>query len=142
MNKIFTEKITITEKEIDANGHVNNVVYIQWMQDAATKHSDAVGYDLNKYRELQSSWIIRSHFIEYKSPAFAGEEIELKTWVATMGKLASLRKYLFIRPTDKKILATAETNWVYVDSSSGRPKRIDKEVASAFPIVAWEEPTN
>ena len=137
--KIFRERITIGEKDVDQNGHVNNVVYVQWMQNVAMRHSAKVGYDWEKYQELGTSWIIKSHFIEYKAPAFKDEEIELVTWVSNMKKLSSLRKYRFVRPGDSKVLAVAETNWVYVDASSGRPKRIDKEVAEAFPLVAEQD---
>jgi acyl-CoA thioester hydrolase len=140
--KIFIDKIQITKKDVDQNGHLNNVVYVQWMQDVAMKHSAAVGYDWQKYQELGTSWIIKSHFIEYKSPGFEGEDIELQTWVFKHEKLSSLRKYRFVRPSDGRLLAVAETNWVYVDSSNGRPRRIDQEVADAFPLVpAGEEPS-
>lgn len=79
MPKIFTHHLVIPDTANDANGHVNNVVYIQWMQDVATMHSDAQGCTRERYRELNSSWFIRSHRIDYFRPAFAGDEIEILT---------------------------------------------------------------
>lgn len=139
MIKIFKEKIKVKAGDIDENGHVNNVVYVQWMQDIATSHSDVVGFNKEKYQELKSSWFIKSHFVEYHSPAFEGDEIEVVTWVSNIKKITSLRKYKFINMSNNKILATAETNWVYVDSESGRPKRIDEEARNAFLVVEESE---
>lgn len=139
MPKIFGRKFTIADDAIDANGHVNNVAYVQWMQDIAIAHSDTQGCDAAKYNELDSTWIIRSHHIKYSQPAFAGDQIEVFTWVADIKSTSSLRKTKFIRSSDQTVLATAETRWVYVDRKTGKPKLIDKEVKEAFTIVPVDE---
>ncbi|MCW9050028.1 MAG: acyl-CoA thioesterase, partial [Deltaproteobacteria bacterium] len=76
MPKIYSHRFTIPTEANDENGHVNNVAYVQWMQDVATMHSDAQGCTRELYLSLNSSWIVRSHQIEYLRPAFAGDEIE------------------------------------------------------------------
>ncbi len=76
MPAIFRYNFTVTKDAIDGNNHVNNVVYIKWMQDIAIMHSNAQGCDSKKYREIGGSWLIRSHFIEYLKPAFEGDEID------------------------------------------------------------------
>ena len=76
MPKIFHHTFIVPEDAIDGNGHVNNVVYVQWMQDVAILHSNHQGGTIEKYLSLGSSWIVRSHQIEYLSPAFSGDEIE------------------------------------------------------------------
>jgi acyl-CoA thioester hydrolase len=135
MPKIFKHEFAVTDDVIDGNGHVNNVAYVQWMQDIAIMHSDAQGCDAVKYAELSSSWIIRSHHIEYSQPAFAGDKIEAFTWVADIKRTSSLRKTRFIGLKDGVVLARAETRWVYVDRSTGKPKLIDSYVRNAFIIV-------
>lgn len=139
MPKIFANKFTVPESSIDDNGHVNNVAYVQWMQDIAIAHSDAQGLDAAKYNELGSTWFIRSHHIKYSQPAFAGDVIEIYTWVADMKSSSSLRKTRFIREADKAVLATAETRWVYADRATGKPKLIDKFAKEAFIIVPPDE---
>jgi acyl-CoA thioester hydrolase len=139
MPKIFHHKFIVPEDAIDGNGHVNNVEYVQWMQDVAILHSNHQGGTVEKYTSLGSSWIVRSHQIEYLSPAFAGEEIEALTWVSDMRRVSSLRKYQFRRASDQTILARAETRWVYVDAETGRPRHIHKEIQSIFELIPLDE---
>jgi len=137
MPAIYRHTMTIPETAIDENGHVNNVTYVQWMQDVATMHSDAQGCPREKYLQLGSSWVVRTHHIEYLRPAFAGDLIEIQTWVSTMQRSRSLRRYRFLN-AGGELLAKAETDWVYVNITSGRPKKIDAEVVDAFILVPPE----
>lgn len=139
MPKIFSYRFIIPPDAIDANGHVNNIAYVRWMQEVAIRHSDVQGCTAEKYQQLGSSWVVRSHLIEYLQPAFAGEEIEIQTWVGNMKRTRSMRRYRFFRCADQILLARAETDWVYVDSVSGKPKKIDSAVSNAFDLVAPEE---
>jgi len=75
---------------------------------------------------------VREHRIEYLLPAFAGEEIEIKTWVENIRRVRSLRKYEFIRNTDAKTLIRGETDWVFVDVQTGAPRAIPDEVSKVF----------
>ena len=82
---------------------------------------------------------MRSHQIEYLSPAFSGNEIEALTWVSDMRRASSLRKYQFRRASDQALLARAETRWVYVDIETGRPIPIHKEIQDAFELASLDE---
>ena len=139
MPKIFHHKFIVPEDAIDGNAHVNNVAYVQWMQDVAILHSSHQGGTIEKYAALGSSWIVRSHQIEYLAPAFSGDEIEALTWVSDMRRVSSLRKYQFRRASDQTLLARAETRWVYVDAKTGRPIPIHKEIQNAFELVSRDE---
>lgn len=121
---------------IDANRHVNNVEYVRWMQEAAISHADAAGCSAAT-RAAGASWVVRSHHVEYLRPLFAGETITVHTWVSTLRKSSSLRKYLFQR--DEQLIARGETLWVFVDASSGRPLAIPSTVSSAFVLVPPEK---
>jgi acyl-CoA thioester hydrolase len=139
MLKIYHHQFTVPEEVVDGNGHVNNVAYVQWMQDVAILHSDTQGCNNDLYQKLGTTWVARSHYIEYRSPAFAGDQIEILTWVSDLKRSSSLRKYKFVRTSDQKVLAQAETRWVYVSAKTGRPCTIHDEVMNAFAIVPVDE---
>lgn len=129
-NRIYTRSFTIPSDVIDENGHVNNVAYVQWMQDVAVEHYASIGGI--EAQGNGATWFVREHKIEYLLPAFAGEEIEIKTWVENVRRVRSLRKYEFVRKSDGRILVKGETDWVFVDAKTGRPLPIPKEVSSVF----------
>lgn len=138
MVRIFTRVIPVVQDDIDIQGHVNNLRYLAWMQDVATAHSAAVGWPLERYVAEQSGWVVRSHTITYKRPAFLGETIVAATWIAGFSPRSSPRRYLFWRPADKVVLAEAQTEWVYVSLASGRPLKVPQELREAFTIVEDE----
>jgi acyl-CoA thioester hydrolase len=82
--------------------------------------------------------VIRTHRIEYLNPAFAGDALTVLTWVANFRKVRSLRRYKFIRAADKTILAQGETDWVFVDAGTGRPRAIPDEIKNAFGVATEE----
>jgi acyl-CoA thioester hydrolase len=125
---------------VDENRHANNVAYLQWMQDAAIRHSAHAGCTAMT-QALGATWVIRTHHIEYLSPAFAGDAIAVLTWVANFRKVRSLRRYKVVRNADRAVLAQGETDWVYVDANSGRPRAIPDEIKNAF-VISAEEPAS
>ena len=140
MPRIHVTRIAVNDDAIDVNRHVNNLAYLRWMQDAATAHSAAQGWPLERYLAAGVGWFVRSHFIEYLRPAFAGETLLLYTWVTGMTGRRSPRRYLFARDEDGVAIAKAETLWVFVDFETGRPAPIPAEVQTAFPFVPDDDP--
>ena len=130
VSQTYTKTIIIPENAIDENGHVNNVAYVQWMQDIAVEHYASIGGI--EAQGSDATWVVRSHSIEYFLPAFVGEEIEIRTWVENIQRVRSLRKYEFVRRADGKTLVKGETDWVFVDVKSGRPLAIPQEVVDVF----------
>ena len=128
---IYREEFAVPESAIDRNGHVNNVAYVQWMQDIAVEHYESIG-GTNPMQLVGATWVVREHKVEYLLPAFAGEEIEIKTWVENTRRVRSLRKYEFIRRADGKVLVRGETDWVFVDVKTGAPRAIPEEVSRVF----------
>jgi acyl-CoA thioester hydrolase len=139
MRGVFVHTFTVPPEAIDVNGHVNNLEYLRWMQEAATRHSSAQGWPVERYLKTRTSWVVRSHHIEYLRPAFARDSVSLLTWIAGFGEHMSPRKYLFWRARDQQILARAETLWVFVDATTGRPCRIPAEFKEAFDVIVHEE---
>jgi acyl-CoA thioester hydrolase len=137
-NAVYSYEFTIPENALDMNGHVNNVVYVQWMQDVAILHANATG-GTRAMHAAGGTWVVHSHKVEYLSPAFADEEIVALTWVVNFRRVRSIRRYKFVKKNDNKLLARGETEWVFVDAESGRPRMIPDEVMGLFPLVAEDE---
>jgi acyl-CoA thioester hydrolase len=133
VSSVYKKDIIIPENVIDANGHVNNVTYVQWMQDIAVEHYSSIGgVDA---QGIDATWVVREHRIEYLLPAFVGEEVEIRTWVENIRKVRSLRKYEFVRKADGKILVKGETDWVFVDVRTGKPLMIPDAVMQVFDVA-------
>jgi acyl-CoA thioester hydrolase len=134
ISALYSKTFTIPPGAIDENGHVNNVAYVQWMQDIAVGHYESIG-GTNPTQLVGATWVVREHRIEYLLPAFAGEEIEIRTWVENIRRVRSLRKYEFVRKTDSRVLVKGETDWVFVDVKTGAPRAIPEEVSKVFTIT-------
>jgi acyl-CoA thioester hydrolase len=133
MTQPHVHEIEVPASAIDANGHVNNVEYLRWMQDAAEAHSSAVGCT-DATRAAGATWVVRSHHVEYLRPAFAGDRLEVRTWVADFRRVLSLRKYEVLRQGDGVLLARGETNWAFVDAATGRPRSIPEQIQGLFGV--------
>jgi acyl-CoA thioester hydrolase len=131
-DRVYLRSFIIPADAIDENGHVNNVAYVQWMQDIAVEHYASIGGIAAQGQD--ATWVIREHKIEYFLPAFAGEEIEIKTWVENVRRVRSLRKYEFVRKVDGKVLVKGETDWVFVDAKTGTPRLIPEKVSKVFAL--------
>ena len=137
--RLFTHPIQASERDIDGNGHVNNIVYLQWMQDAAIAHSTAVGCAAAT-TAAGCTWVARTHHIEYLRPALAGDHITVFTWVIdALRKSSSTRRYRMVRDSDGAVLAKGETLWVFVDMQSGRPRSIPPKIIGCFEVVPVDE---
>lgn len=133
MEAIHQFDILVAGDVLDGNRHVNNVVYVKWMQEAAIHHSDASGCS-RLTDERGAIWVVRTHRIEYLRPALEGDIVTVQTWVADFRKVISLRKYRFLRAKDKAVLAQGETDWVFLDAKTGRPASIPDEIRNSFQI--------
>ena len=118
--------------------HVGNLVYLKWTLRAAAAHSTSVGWEPRRYRELGQGWIVRSHQITYRRPALLGDEIVIRTWVEDFEKVSSIRQYRILRARDESLLASAHTNWVFVDLATLKMAAIPQEIQTAFGVFPAE----
>lgn len=139
MPEVHRKRITVGVNSIDAHQHVNNQEYLRWMQELAIEHSTALGWPLERYLASGASWYVKTHFIDYLRPAELGDTLLACTWVSAMDERSSPRHTLFLRESDRQIVARAETLWIYVSLKTGRPLRIADDVRAAFPLVESEE---
>jgi acyl-CoA thioester hydrolase len=137
--RIHSKRFEVPPEAIDRQGHVNNLAYVGWMQDLAIEHSAAAGWPMERYAAMGVGWVVRSHFIEYLRPAFAGELLSAHTWVPRFDDRTTPRRYLFVRELDRRVLAQAETRWVFVDLVTGRRRSLPQELLDAFEVVPQEQ---
>lgn len=136
MPAIFEHPLTVSAAHIDRLGHVNNLAYLAWMLDAAVAHSAAQGWNAERYDELGSVWVVRSHEIKYIEPAYEGQQLVVRTWVADMTKVSSTRRYRIERAADGAVLAKAATRWAFIDRAKGTLTRVPQVVIDSFELVA------
>ena len=128
----------VLPEHIDINGHVNNVQYVQWMQDVAIAHSQAVG-GRQALHELEATWFAREHHIKYLLQVKKGEELLIRTWADSFKRTSSIRRYGFYRRSDNSLVAEASTVWVYVDLKTGRPRPIPETLRKLYIEGSQEE---
>ncbi len=132
MPHTFTRTFRIRHYECDAYGHLNNANYLRYMQETAFDASAAAGYDLERYNQIGHHWLIRATDIEYLRPLHYGDQVEVKTWVADFHRVRSRRIYEFRLLGTDVLVAHAGTDWVYLESVSGKPATIPQELQEAF----------
>ena len=132
VKKPFIYHVQIDRGDIDDQGHVNNVTYVKWMEQAATAHSTSCGYDWQRYKELGASFFVRRHEVEYLAQSFLDDPIVIATWPDKMEKFTALRRYQIVRVSDGQTLVRAMTTWIFVDQLSHRPRRMPEELIEDF----------
>ena len=123
----YEHSFKVTAGDIDQQGHVNNVRYVQWIQDVAVAH----WRNLATPEQLEGvTWVVLRHEIDYLRPAFEGEEITARTWVGK-ASAAKSERFTEVRRGDQ-ILVRAKSIWCALDSKTFRPRRIDDGIKEKF----------
>ena len=135
MSSVFDLHIQVKPEHIDVLGHVNNVVYVQWMQDVATAHIETLGVGLEKYLEMKHAMVAVEHHVQYRKAAMLNDDIILRTWLYDINALYSFRQYAFFNAKDNSLLFTGNTKWACIEISSGRPKRMSPTFIQAYQPV-------
>lgn len=127
----FEMIVPVSPDDIDEQNHVNNAVYLRWVQEVATAHWRAVAT-----ADAQESigWVVLRHEIDYKAPACLGDEVVLRTWVGKASRLTFERFTEILRSTDRQILSNTRTLWCPINAQTGRPVRVSAEVRQKFSI--------
>jgi acyl-CoA thioester hydrolase len=123
----FEISLTVTQEHIDELNHVNNVVYLQWVQDIANLHWSKLkeGHDTSNY-----VWVVLRHELDYSGQAVLGDVITTKTWVGETAGIKSVRHVEFYK--GDTLLVKAKTFWCLVDSKTLRPKRITGDILNVL----------
>lgn len=129
---VLERAFRVRSYECDAYGHVNHANYLRYMQEAAFDASAAVGYDVARYRALGQHWLIRETDVTYLRPLVYGDTVIVKTWVSDVRRVRSRRAYELRLAGSDEPVATATTEWVYLDTGTLRPATIPPEMIAAF----------
>ena len=126
---VFEHQIIAPPEAIDELGHVNNAVWVQWIQEVAIAHWESIAdpQHLDTY-----VWVVVRHEIDYLRAAFEGEALTGRTWVGEAPKGARFDRHMEFVDEDGKIRVRAVTQWAMIDKASGRPIRIPSEVIAPF----------
>ena len=127
MNR-FTQVITAQDADIDILGHVNNAVWVRWIQDLAGAHWEAVA---PPDQQAAYVWVVTRHEIDYRGNLAAGESVTAETWVASPRGARFDRHVRFTGP-DGRVKVEAVTTWALIDRATGRLLRVRPEIAERF----------
>lgn len=129
----FILNIEVLDEHIDELGHANNAVYVTWLEQCAWQHSQSLGMGIGDYRRLDRAMAVLRHEIDYLASAFAGERLQLGTWITDSDqRLKMKRSFQLIRPADQQTLLRAQTTFVCIELSSGKPKRMPAEFVDGY----------
>jgi acyl-CoA thioester hydrolase len=127
----FEMVVSVLPEDIDEQNHVNNAVYLRWVQEVATAHWCAVA---TADAQENIGWVVLRHEIDYKTPACLGDEIVLRTWVGKSTRLRFERFTEIRRSGDHRLLSNARTLWCPINTQTARPTRVPAEVREQFSI--------
>jgi acyl-CoA thioester hydrolase len=129
--EVFELSISVEAADIDQLGHVNNVTYVRWVQEAAVAHWKAAAPIAEQARIL---FIVLRHEIDYLKPAFSGDRIIARTWIGTATRVRFERYTELLRQSDHSLLAKARTVWCSIDLATGKPVAVSPEARARFSV--------
>ena len=129
---VLERAFRVRASECDPYGHVNHANYLRYMQETAFDASPAVGYDMARYEAVGHQWLIRETDITYLRPLVYGDTVLVKTWVGDFRRVRSRRLYETRLLADGLPVATAATEWVYLNTQTLRPATVPPEMVAAF----------
>ena len=125
---MFTRTFTAQPADIDELGHVNNAIWVRWVQDMATAHWQA---QATPEQVAAYYWVIVRHEIDYRGNLHVGESVEGRTWIEDAPKGAKFDRHVaFVR--DGKTLVSAKTTWAIIDRATQRLVRVPRDVVAQF----------
>jgi len=127
----FELKIQIGSADIDEQGHVNNIVYLRWVQDVAIAHWKAAAAPEDQKALV---WVVTRHEIDYRRAAMPGDEIVARTWVGHSAGLTFERHTEILRAADRKLLARSLTHWCPMNPSTMKPTDVSVRVRELFSL--------
>jgi acyl-CoA thioester hydrolase len=128
----FEISIDVQPEDIDMLGHVSNIVYVRWIQEAAIAHWSTLAPRDDQEKLV---WVVRRHEIDYKKAAMEGDTVLVQTWIGTASRIAFDRHTEILRASDHRLLAQARTVWCPLDGETGKPTDVSPEIRSLFSVA-------
>lgn len=127
--RTFERRFTAAPGDIDELGHVNNAVWVRWIQEVAVAHWNHAAPPAHRDAYI---WVVVRHEIDYLRALGPGESVTARTWVGEAPKGARFDRHVEFAGEDGKVRVRAKTTWAILDRATGRPLRVPPEVAASF----------
>ena len=127
--QVFEKIISVSSDDIDHLNHVNNIRYIKWIQQIANEHWNSLTTDIQRKNYV---WVVIRHEIDYKSPAYVGDILTLKTYVSKCSGVTCIREVEIINNKNSMLLVKSKTNWCMTNPNTKKPKRIPTDLLTLF----------
>jgi len=135
----FILPIQVSPTDIDGLTHTNNTVYVKWCEQVAWAHSVSLGLDLDAYRELNRAMAITSADYQYLQASHEGQELVAATWIVSWDKRLSMKRHFqIVRPEDGATLLRAQVQFVCIEISTGKPRRMPAEFVEGYGKVVLD----
>jgi len=132
----FVLPIHVQNSDIDSFNHVNNAVYLKWMDDCARAHSMNLGIDCNQAKEFGYGMAVRECRVLYLASAYVHEDISVATWIVSNDKkLRITREFEITRDSDRKKLVSAQLGYVCINLQNGRPSKMPDEFQNCYRVI-------
>jgi acyl-CoA thioester hydrolase len=128
----FTARIPVRQYELDILGHVNNAVYLNWVEQVAVEHVEALGFGRDWSRERGGAWVVREHHVTYHRPVEYGDVVLVTTIPQELSGIRGIRRTEIHRESDGELTTEVVTTWIWVKASDGRPTRVPADLMERF----------
>lgn len=127
-----TARWPVRQYELDQNGHVNNAVYLNWIEQVAVDHVEALGFGRAWAEAHGGGWVVREHRVTYHRPVRYGDVVLVTTMPQELGGVRGLRRTEIHREADGALVTEADTVWIWVRLTDGRPTRIPEALLESY----------
>ena len=129
MANAYTRTFTAGPEHIDELGHVNNTVWLAWVQDIATEHWNTVARPEHRDAFV---WVVTRHEVDYRGNIGVGKSVTARTWIPDPPRGARFNRCVAFTDGDGRTLVEARSTWAMIERASGRLSRIRDEHAAPF----------
>lgn len=127
-----TARWPVRQYELDQNGHVNNAVYLNWVEQVATDHVELLGFGRDWAVAKGGGWVVREHRVTYHRPVLYGDVVLVTTLPQELSGVRGLRRTEIHREADDVLVTEADTVWIWVRSADGRPARVPRDLLERY----------
>jgi acyl-CoA thioester hydrolase len=129
---VFTLRRKVEWHDLDGAGHVNNAMYMVYLEECGVQVAAAYGWPMARMFDAGFGIVARHYRLEYKQPATLGDDLAISTWITEVRQASADRYYTITRGTDGDLIARAHVAWVWIDLKIGSPMRIPPEFLESF----------
>jgi acyl-CoA thioester hydrolase len=128
----YTARYPVRQYELDVLGHVNNAVYLNWVEQVAVDHVESLGFGRDWAAERGGAWVVREHRVVYHRAVEYGDVVLVTTLPQQIGGARGLRRTEIHREADGALMTEVDSQWIWIRTSDGRPTRVPADLLALF----------